>query len=414
MNYRETCDYLFNQMPSFEKQGSTGFKEGLANTLALDEHFGHPHRHFRTIHVAGTNGKGSVSHTLAAILQSAGYRVGLYTSPHLADFRERIRVNGTPVSEDYVVDFVAGERSFFEPLAPSFFELTTAMAFKYFHEQRVDIAVIEVGLGGRLDCTNIITPLLSVITNISFDHTQMLGNTLALIAGEKAGIIKQGIPVVIGETTAETRPVFEDKAQAMKAPILFAEETPMPTPQQQQAFALKGDYQIHNLRTILCAANEMARIIDIPHPDEAIARGLADVCRLTGLHGRWETLRQQPLVICDTGHNLAGWQYLAPQIMAQPCRQRRIVFGMVDDKDVDHVMALLPKDATYYYTKGNTHRAVSEQVLLEKGRQNGLHGEAFPTVQEAYRKAIADARPDDFIFVGGSNYVVAELFVLQI
>ena len=403
MTYEETVEYLFHVTPVFEKTGASAYKEGLSNTHALDEHFGHPHRQFKTIHVAGTNGKGSCSHTLAAILQSAGYKVGLYTSPHLVDFRERIRINGQCISKEYVVDFVEQERSFFEPLHPSFFELTTAMAFKYFAEQAVDIAVIEVGLGGRLDCTNIITPVLSIITNISFDHTQFLGNTLAKIAGEKAGIIKKNVPVVIGETTPETLPVFQKKAAAKSAPLHLAEAFEVA---HDYDFELKGLYQQKNKQTILCAVNCLKDVFTIP--EEAIKKGMAHVCELTGLTGRWQTLQTRPLVICDTGHNVGGWQYLAEQIKAQTCKTLRIVFGMVDDKDIYGVMSLLPKDAIYYFTKANTPRAMSEQSLLVFGQQMGLAGNSYPSVGEAYSAATKAAGGGDFIFIGGSNYVVAD------
>ena len=432
MNYAETTLYLFSQLPQFEKDGAKGYKEGLQNSLAMDAHFGHPHRSFRTIHVAGTNGKGSCSHSLAAILQTCGYRVGLYTSPHLVDFRERIRINGHPISEDYVVGFVEHERHFFESLHPTFFELATAMAFKYFSDMKVDIAVIEVGLGGRLDCTNIITPMLSVITNISFDHTQFLGDTLAKIAAEKAGIIKRGIPVVIGETTAETRPVFEEKAKSNNAPLVFAEDEKEVLGAEPQTDGtilyhtlhygeLKGElgglYQTKNTNTVLCAIRQLEQLgilcrCTVPENQhqcqEEINDALLHVCQLTGLQGRWQTIRRNPLVICDTGHNLAGWEYLSRQLKEVKCRHMHIVFGMVDDKDVDNVMKLLPTNASYYFTKADNHRAISEHVLLEKGLQNGLSSSAFDTVEEAYRTAFDTASTDDFIFVGGSSYVVAD------
>ena len=404
MTYEETVEYLFHVTPVFEKTGASAYKEGLSNTHALDEHFGHPHRQFKTIHVAGTNGKGSCSHTLAAILQSAGYKVGLYTSPHLVDFRERIRINGQCISKEYVVDFVEQERSFFEPLHPSFFELTTAMAFKYFAEQAVDIAVIEVGLGGRLDCTNIITPVLSIITNISFDHTQFLGNTLAKIAGEKAGIIKKNVPVVIGETTPETLPVFQKKAAVKNAPLHLAEAFEVA---HDYDFELKGLYQQKNKQTILCAVNCLKDVFTIP--EEAIKIGMAHVCELTGLTGRWQTLQTRPLVICDTGHNVGGWQYLAEQIKAQTCKTLRIVFGMVDDKDINTVMQLLPKQAVYYFTQASSHRAIPVHKVQEIGKAHQLEGTTFSNVKDAYQQALSDAHPDDFIFVGGSSYLVADL-----
>ena len=425
MTYEETVDYLFHVTPVFEKTGASAYKEGLSNTYALDEHFGHPHHQFKTIHVAGTNGKGSCSHTLAAILQSAGYKVGLYTSPHLVDFRERIRVNGLCISKEYVVDFVEQERAFFEPLHPSFFELTTAMAFKYFAEQEVDIAVIEVGLGGRLDCTNIITPLLSVIANISFDHTQFLGDTLAKIAAEKAGIIKEHIPVVIGETTPETKSVFMQTAEKHHAPLLFAESFSMDLFQDPQLaklqlkdldFELKGYCQEKNKRTILCAVRALETYTDILQHiniEEAVINGMAHVTEMTGLMGRWQTLQTKPLVICDTGHNTGGWQYLAPQIANTPCKQLRIVFGMVDDKDIRTVMQMLPKQAVYYWTQASSHRAIPAKRVQALGEELQLQGNAYPTVHAAYRQALSEAHPDDFIFVGGSSYLVADLLAFM-
>lgn len=413
MNYQEVCDYLFSQTPSFEKSGKTGFNEGLANTLALDEHYGHPHRYFKTIHVAGTNGKGSVSHMLAAQLQAAGYRVGLYTSPHLVDFRERIRINGELVPEDYVIRFVEDFLQWSD-LHPSFFELTTALAFKYFAESKVDNAVIEVGLGGRLDCTNIISPILSVITNISLDHTDMLGDTLAKIAGEKAGIIKREVPVVIGENQAETRPVFEVKALLKQAPITFAEDEPLVKAvdgsyvyKDDTRFEcdLKGVYQQKNINTVLHALQVLRRLHIIKEVDFP---AFAHVIETTGLMARWQTIQQQPLVVCDTGHNVGGWQYLSRQIASVPCRQRRIVFGMVSDKDVRTVMEMLPKDAIYYFTKAQTHRAIPEREIMRLGEEAGLHGTCYPTVSEGVRAALSDADADDFIFIGGSTYIVGE------
>ena len=344
MNYPETINYLFNIAPVFEHIGASAYKEGLENTYLLDEHFGHPHRKFKSIHVAGTNGKGSCSHTLAAILQEEGYKVGLYTSPHIIDFRERIKVNGVCVSEQYVVDFVEKEKKFFEKLHPSFFELTTAMAFKYFAEQNVDYAVIEVGLGGRLDCTNIITPILSVITNISLDHTNFLGDTLEKIAKEKAGIIKENIPVIIGETTSETMPVFRTKADLMHADITFADSD-----DEIQSFTIEkkgityvtksfgiihgelgGIYQRKNTNTILHALKFLCKqhiIKDI----KSIKAGFSNVCELTGLLGRWQQIGTNPTVICDTGHNVGGWIYISQQLQLQQYKRLHIVFGMVDD-----------------------------------------------------------------------------------
>ncbi len=432
MNYLETCEYLFNQMPMFERQGAAGYKEGLSNTLALDEHFGHPHRSYATIHVAGTNGKGSVSHTIAAVLQETGYRVGLYTSPHLVDFRERIRINGKPISEDYVVNFVEEEREFFEPLQPSFFEVTTAMAFKYFQDERIDIAVIEVGLGGRLDCTNIITPLVSVITNISYDHTQFLGDTLAKIAGEKAGIIKKGVPVVIGEANDETRPVFEQKAQEMGAPITFAEDqlevisaTINPKGgmhyETQHLGSYDGDlggiYQQKNLNTALYALRALTLQGYLAYCEKEenlkkchveLQNALENVAEITGLMGRWQVTRKSPKVVCDTGHNVGGWQYISKQLKNIKCRKMHIVFGMVNDKDVQGVLALLPKDAIYYFTEAHSSRAISHTSMQKLAANFGLKGYAYATVREAYQAALAAAEVDDFVFVGGSSYVVGD------
>ena len=406
MTYKETCQYLYNQMPMFERQGGSGYKEGLTNTLLLDEHLGHPHQAYPTIHVAGTNGKGSCSHTIAAILQQCGYKVGLYTSPHLVDFRERIRINGEPISEYYVTRFVERERAFFEPLHPSFFEVTTALAFQYFKDQQVDIAVIEVGLGGRLDCTNIITPVLSIITNISFDHTQYLGDTLAKIAAEKAGIIKRGVPVLIGEANEETRPVFEAKAREMEAPItfLFGE--------------LGGAYQAKNMNTILIAAYLLAIEGFLCYCEKKnnqekcrleIQQAISSVTKLTGLQGRWQILQQQPTVICDTGHNVGGWQYLSQQLKQLTCRQLHIVFGMVEDKDIDGVLELLPKNAIYYFTQADNKRAINASSLQLKATKYGLTGKTYPTVHEAFTECMRHALRDDAVFVGGSSYVVGDL-----
>lgn len=422
MTYKETIDYLYNAAPAFTKVGAVAYKEGLYNTEELDRHAGRPHRSFLTVHVAGTNGKGSCSHSLAAILQAAGMKVGLYTSPHLVTFRERVRVNGEMMPEEYVVDWVERNRSFFEPLSPSFFELTTAMAFEYFRDQKVDIAIVEVGLGGRLDCTNIITPVLSVITNISFDHTQFLGSTLHDIAREKAGIIKKGVPVVVGETVAETREVFQEVAERLCAPLSFAEDSKIPL---DVDFQLKGFYQKNNLNTILHCLLPLARELKkrgvrIPNATKTVRYALEHVCDLTGLRGRWQTVGEKPLVICDTGHNVAGWEFLAKQI-TETWKQRalqfkkqgmdsrlRMVFGMVDDKDLDTVLGLLPKNAEMYFTQADTHRAILADVVREKSATLGLFGRPYPTVAKAFEAALADSSPADFIFVGGSSYVVAD------
>ena len=423
MNYQETLTYLYNSAPLFQHIGKGAYKEGLDNTRALDAHFHHPHRSFKTIHVGGTNGKGSCSHTLAAVLQAAGYKVGLYTSPHLVDFRERIRVNGVPVGEQFVVDFVEKHRAFFEPLHPSFFELATAMAFYYFELQQVDVAVIEVGLGGRLDCTNIIHPDLCVITNISFDHIQFLGDTLAKIASEKAGIIKQDVPVVIGETTPETRPVFAAQAEAVGAPIIFAEDE-----QRLKGFTrtaegyycydavdypgligeLDGNCQQKNTNTILSAIAELKKL-GYALPELDVREGFAHVCENTGLMGRWQRLESNPALVCDTGHNVGGMQYITAQLQAQQYKTLRIVMGMVNDKDISGVLAMLPKEAVYYFTRASVQRALPEEKVKELAAGFGLHGEAYPDVATAVAAAKADADAEDFIFVGGSSFIVADL-----
>ena len=407
MNYKDTLDYLYNSAPLFQQIGAGAYKEGLENTWALDEHFGHPHRSFRSIHIAGTNGKGSCSHTLAAILQEAGYKVGLYTSPHLIDFRERIRVNGQPVPEAYVIRFVEEERAFFEPLHPSFFELTTAMAFRYFAEEKVDVAVVEVGLGGRLDCTNIIRPDLCIITNISLDHVQFLGDTLEKIAGEKAGIIKPGIPVVIGETTPETRPVFQKKAEEVGAPIHFAEEE-VKEVHPDWEYELKGLYQEKNRRT-LWAALPLLQEEGYRIAESDIQAGFAHVVELTGLMGRWQKLQEHPTLVCDTGHNVGGIQYIAEQLRRQVFRRLHIVIGMVNDKDVRGVLALLPREATYYFTQASVKRALPAGQLARLAAEAGLQGTCYPDVPSAVRAAQKESLPEDFIFVGGSSFIVADL-----
>ncbi|AVM53763.1 dihydrofolate synthase/folylpolyglutamate synthase [Bacteroides zoogleoformans] len=407
MDYQDTLTYLYNSAPMFQQVGGSAYKEGLENTLALDEHFGHPHRKFRTIHVAGTNGKGSCSHTIAAILEEAGYSVGLYTSPHLVDFRERIRVNGQPIPEEYVIRFVEEERCFFEPLHPSFFELTTAMAFRYFADKKIDVAVIEVGLGGRLDCTNIIHPDLCIITNISLDHTQFLGNTLPQIAREKAGIIKSGIPVVIGETTPETKSVFQKRAGEVNAPIYFAEENGREDYPSIE-YELKGLYQKKNSRTILTALpllKEAGYRLD----EQSVRRGFAHVTELTGLMGRWQKLQDYPTLICDTGHNVGGITYIVEQLKQQAFHNLHIIIGMVNDKDIQGVLALLPEDAIYYFTQASVKRALPANDLQKLAESAGLKGNCYPDVPSAVRAAQEKSLPEDFIFVGGSSFIVADL-----
>ncbi|MBR1712929.1 MAG: bifunctional folylpolyglutamate synthase/dihydrofolate synthase [Alloprevotella sp.] len=427
MTYQQTLDYLYTAAPLFQQQGAAAYKPGLQTTHALDAHFAHPHRHYPTLHVAGTNGKGSCAHTLAAILQAGGLRVGLYTSPHLRDFRERIRINDEPIPEQRVVDFVARERDFFEPLAPSFFELTTALALQYFAESRVDAAVIEVGLGGRLDSTNIITPQLSLITNISLEHTDLLGDTLAAIAAEKAGIIKPGVPALIGEALPETRPVFEAVARKVCAPLTFAEEQPevldartLPDGTMQYATRtygtvcgqLSGDCQARNANTILRALpllrnTPLAKAIT----PESVRRGFAEVCALTGLEGRWQILRRSPTLVCDTGHNAGGWAYLSRRLHHIAAEgELHIVFGMASDKDVATVLSLLPKQAHYYWAQASVRRALPADELARLATQAGLPAAAtYASVPEAVRAALRAASPEATLFVGGSSFIVADL-----
>lgn len=423
MNYQETLTYLYTSAPLFQQIGKDAYKEGLENTHTLDDYFNHPHRKFHTIHIAGTNGKGSCSHTLAAILQSAGYRVGLYTSPHLVDFRERIRINGIPIPQEFVIDFVERHRAFFEPLHPSFFELTTAMAFLYFAQQQVDVAVIEVGLGGRLDCTNIIQPDLCIITNISFDHTQFLGNTLEKIASEKAGIIKPHTPVVIGETTPETKPVFIKKATSVNAPIFFAEEEHLLLEarhdkdgnylyQTADYADLKGElggfYQEKNTNTLLSALRQLKQS-GYQFTESDVRNGFAHVCEQTGLKGRWQRLASHPTVICDTGHNVGGIQYIVKQLSLQHYQRLHIVIGMVNDKDINGVLSLLPVHAIYYFTQASVKRALPAEEMKKQAAAHGLSGNAYLTVKEALQAALAQASKEDFIFVGGSSFIVADL-----
>ncbi len=424
MTYQEATTYLFTAAPLFQNIGAGAYKEGLSNTHLLDEHFGHPHEKFRTIHVGGTNGKGSTSHTLAAILQSQGYRVGLYTSPHLVDFRERIRVNGVMIPEKRVISFVEQERSLFEPLHPSFFELATALAFQYFAEQKVDVAVIEVGLGGRLDCTNIIHPDLSIITNISFDHIQFLGNTLPKIASEKAGIIKQGVPAIIGEAGEEdVRTVFEQEAEKVGTRLIFAEEekelisyTYSPTQgytYQTKTYGelhgqLSGFCQEKNTRTILAAVNELNKI-SYGISTASVAKGMSQVCQLTGLMGRWQTISTNPLTICDTGHNVGGMQYITKQLKETPHQRLHIIIGMVNDKDVNTVLSMLPKDAVYYFTQASVKRAMPVEEFAQKAEKHDLHGNSYANVELAYRAAKQNAEKNDLIFVGGSTFIVADM-----
>lgn len=422
--YNDAIEFLYTSMPMFQRVGASAYKPGLDTVKLLDEKFGTPHKNYLTIHIAGTNGKGSTAHTLAAILQSAGYRVGLYTSPHLVDFRERIRVNGRMISRDAVVDFVNRYRAMSLECYPSFFELTMTMAFEYFAREKVDIAVIETGLGGRLDSTNIITPILSVITNISFDHIAFLGNTLESIASEKAGIIKPSVPVVIGEAQGSVREVFLQKANEQKAPIYFAEDVarfdtiePLQdgllyknTPYGDIIGELMGDCQPKNAATILTALPLLAEC-GIKVSAQSVKDGFAHVGSLTGLMGRWMTLHRNPHVVCDTGHNVGGWQYLSRRLKSIDGTLHMII-GFVNDKDVSHILEMMPKTARYYLTNAQVERAMPVAQLAEIATECGLVGEQFPSVEDAYNAALANASTEDTIFIGGSTFIVADLLSL--
>ena len=425
MTYQEAIEYLYAATPVFQQVGTTAYKPGLETTHTLDTHYGHPHRCYRTIHVGGTNGKGSTSHTIAAVLQASGYRVGLFTSPHLLDFRERIRVNGEMVSEDFVCRFVEDAKPLIEERSPSFFEITTLMAFDYFRQAQVDFAVIEVGLGGRLDCTNIISPIASVITSISKDHTQLLGDTLEAIAREKAGIIKPHTPVIIGRgESSEVREVFVKKATEEKAPIIFAEEAvhiKAQTPEfPGQIFTLEGKealpyyfglgglVQRDNFRAIYATIEEL-RSQGIAISEEAFRDGLRDVVSLTGLRGRWEVLSQHPTLICDTAHNEDGVRYIVEQLRSLQ-RPLHIIFGMVNDKDIRGVLQRLPKEARYYFTAASVPRALAPEDLQALAEQYGLQGATYPNVHEALVAARKAATPDtDVLFAGGSNFLISDL-----
>ncbi|MCZ4694346.1 bifunctional folylpolyglutamate synthase/dihydrofolate synthase [Ancylomarina euxinus] len=427
MNYQETINYLFNQLPMFQRTGKAAYKANLDTTLALDAYFEHPHHNFKCIHVAGTNGKGSVSHTLASVLQSAGYKVGLYTSPHLRDFRERVKINGEMIPENSVVDFVASHKHKFEELSPSFFEMTVALAFDYFAKEKVDIAVIEVGLGGRLDSTNIIDPILTVITNISFDHTSLLGNSIPVIAGEKAGIIKNKIPVVIGEKQDESQDVFIERARPLSAPILFAEDefevvsTDLYENYRHLVFkdvnleneiSLKSDllgiYQVKNIRTALVALGQLNQM-GFNLSEEIIKDGISRIVEQTSLLGRWQRLCNNPRIICDTGHNVAGVSEILKQLDSLKFENLHMVIGMVDDKEIDGILSLLPKNANYYFTKASIPRALNEEILKEKAEKFQLKGKTYKTVSDALNAAKNRAGNSDLIFVGGSTFVVAEV-----
>ncbi len=431
MNYQQTLDYLFSQLPMFQRVGSAAYKANLDNTIAICKLLGNPENKFKSIHIAGTNGKGSTSHMLASVLQCAGYKIGLYTSPHLKDFRERIKINGEMISEQYVVDFVEQHKTDFEKIQPSFFEMTVGLAFDYFVDQQVDIAVIEVGLGGRLDSTNVITPLVSVITNISFDHQNLLGNTLQKIAIEKAGIIKQGVPVVIGETQAEVKQIFIEKAKTCDSEIYFADEyycfKNFKQEKKSNKPVLHGDvyrektlvakslqselsglYQVKNIQTVYKTV-DMLNEIGNTITDNHIKEGIENVITNTGLLGRWQVLSKSPLVIADTGHNEAGIKEVVNQINQTPHSHLHFVLGMVNDKDISTVLKLLPQNATYYFCKANIPRALAADELSNQAKVLGLTGEQYKSVKEALAAAKKNAQLGDLVFVGGSTFTVAEV-----
>jgi len=435
MDYAQTIKYLYEQLPVFTRVGASAYKEDLTNTIELCKRLGDPQHKFKTIHIAGTNGKGSTSHMLAAILQTAGYKTGLYTSPHLRDFRERIRINGQMISEQQVIDFVSDHKVDFEDIQPSFFEMTVGLAFDIFANEKVDIAVIEVGLGGRLDSTNIITPLLSVITNIGWDHMNILGDTLQLIAAEKAGIIKHGVPVIIGEYQPGIAGIFLHKAAKEEADISFASnEWDVELKVESQKLKVKnldfldleihrknfqlstfnlqldltGSYQLKNIKTVLSAVNEL-RGQGFVITDEDLQTALRQVKTLTGLHGRWEVLSRDPLTICDTGHNPEGIQEVLKDIAATPYKQLHFVIGMVNDKDISKVLSMLPVNATYYFCKPDIPRGLEAAGIKEQAATFGLYGDAYPNVKAALLAAQQQAKKDDLVFVGGSTFVVAEV-----
>jgi dihydrofolate synthase/folylpolyglutamate synthase len=430
MNYQQTLDYLYSQLPMFQRIGSAAYKDNLDNTIAICKLLGNPENKFRSIHVAGTNGKGSTSHMLASILQSAGYKTGLYTSPHLKDFRERIKINGEMIPQQYVIDFVEKYKNNFEQIQPSFFEMTVGLAFDYFVHEKVDIAVIEVGLGGRLDSTNVITPELSIITNISFDHTALLGNTLEKIATEKAGIIKPGVPVIIGETQAETQDVFIEKARENRAPIMFADmyhkyDNVHHVTSDRQLLSisiatadgsvyrdiqteLPGFYQKKNIATVVCTVEQLIKR-GYTIKETALYSGIRNVIKNTGLLGRWQIVSKKPLVIADTAHNEAGIREVVKQINYTPHKQLHFVLGVVNDKDISTILSLLPKNARYYFCKSSIPRALSAEELASQAAKAGLEGEICGTVRNALAEATKNAQIDDLVFVGGSTFTVAEV-----
>ena len=395
---------MFSRLPMYQRKGAVAFKKDLTNSIAFSDHLNNPEKEYVSVHVAGTNGKGSTSHMIASVLQAAGYRVGLYTSPHLLDFRERIRINGEMISQQAVIEFIKQNKRFLESHDLSFFELTVGMAFDHFAKEKVDIAVVEVGLGGRLDSTNIISPIVSVITNIGYDHTQFLGETLSEIAGEKAGIIKPGVPVVIGETVPETLPVFNELAELRGAPIYIVDQKS----KLEYKTDLKGDYQKRNVRTAL-AALKLISDKGFKVSEQDVTAGMAEVAIRTGLRGRYQILGREPLVICDTAHNREGLELVFDQLAKETFKNLHIVLGVVNDKELDGILSLFPKEALYYYCRPDIPRGLDARVLQEKGESIGLKGEVYGTVKKAFAAAQEKASSEDLIYVGGSTFVVAEM-----
>jgi len=406
-DYSQTVEWMFQQLPMYQRIGVGAFKKDLTNILLFSEKLGNPHKSFKSIHIAGTNGKGSVSHMLASVLQEAGYKVGLYTSPHLKDYRERIRINGQEIPEEAVVDFIAENKYFLEKNHLSFFEMSVGLAFDHFQKEKVDMAIVEVGLGGRLDSTNIITPLLSVITNIGLDHTQMLGNTLEEIAVEKAGIIKPGIPVVIGENQPETKKIFTAMASERNSEIIFAED--MELEMASYASDLKGNYQQKNIRTVITAIQILQKNSRCSLSEENLKNGILKVKSNTGLRGRWEILQNEPKVICDTAHNAEGLRYVMKQISNEKYSKLHMVIGVVNDKDLSKILPLFPENASYYFCKPNVPRGMEAIILKAEAEKFNLTGDTYSSVEEAYQKALFNAKPADLIYIGGSTFSVAEV-----
>jgi len=431
MKYSEILDYLYNQLPMFHRVGPAAYKANLNNTLALSKHFNYPEHNFKAIHIAGTNGKGSTAHIIASVLQEKGLKTGLCTSPHLVDFRERVKINGEMISKEYICEFVNNNFKFFNEINPSFFELTIALTFKYFSDQKIDIAVVETGMGGRLDSTNIIKPLISIITNISLDHTNLLGTNIKQIAQEKAGIIKPNAPAIIGQTQHSISKIFSDKAHNNNSPIYFADQNYKVTPisdnkekhisqynydvinkfgnKNTLKAGLGGNYQANNIATALQCFELLNSHHQINILEEQVKNGLKNIIKNTGLKGRWQIIGKQPLTICDTGHNTEAIKLIVDNLKKLPYKKLHIVIGMMNDKNIEDILLLLPNDALYYFTNAQTPRAIKSETLKDKAKQFNLKGNGFNTVKKALNNARINAEKDDIIFIGGSNFVVAEV-----